>query len=280
VIARVIAAAISLALLAAMFVPLERLFPRRKQAILRPRAGVDLAFLLGQYLVWSALSLAILAAVRGALDGARLAAMRDAFQRWPFAAQAVTAVIAGDLLVYGWHRACHASPLLWRFHAIHHSARHLDWLAAHREHPLDGITTQLAQNLPAFVLGFPLGTIAALATLRGAWGVFIHSNARLPLGPLGLLLGAPELHHYHHARGREARNFANLAPWIDLVFGTHHRPAADDDYPLGLDEPMPEGYLAQLVFPFHGVRQNAAAQPPPVPARMVSTGAGRGTSGA
>jgi sterol desaturase/sphingolipid hydroxylase (fatty acid hydroxylase superfamily) len=256
-IARVLAAAASLALLAAMFVPLERLFPRRKQPILRPRAGVDLAFLLGQYLVWSAASLAILSLVRGALisGGARLAIVRDAFQRWPLAAQAVVVVVAGDLLVYAWHRACHASPLLWRFHAIHHSARHLDWLAAHREHPLDGITTQLAQNLPAFVLGFPLGAIAALATLRGAWGVFIHSNARLPLGPLGLLLGAPELHHYHHARGRETRNFANLAPWIDLLFGTHHRPDERDDYALGHDEPMPDGYLAQLAHPFRPVIQ-------------------------
>jgi sterol desaturase/sphingolipid hydroxylase (fatty acid hydroxylase superfamily) len=254
---RLVAAGASVALLAAMFMPLERLFPRRRQAILRPRAGVDACFLVGQYLLWSALSLAILQAVRAALDGAALDGARDAFARLPLAAQAIAAVVAGDLLVYLWHRACHASPLLWRFHAVHHSARHLDWLAAHREHPLDGITTQLAQNLPAFVVGFPLGTIAALATLRGAWGVFIHSNARLPLGPLGLLLGAPELHHYHHARGRLARNFANLAPWIDVLFGTHHRPPPDDDYRLGLDEPMPDGYLAQLVRPFYSRRGEA-----------------------
>jgi sterol desaturase/sphingolipid hydroxylase (fatty acid hydroxylase superfamily) len=211
---------------------------------------VDLCFLLGQYLLWGAAALALLSLVRAALDGAVPEAARAAFARLPFVAQAVAVVAAGDLLVYGWHRACHASPLLWRFHSVHHSARHLDWLAAHREHPLDGVTTQLAQNLPAFIAGFPLGTIAALATLRGAWGVFIHSNARLPVGWLGLLLGAPELHHYHHARGREARNFANLAPWLDLLFGTYHRPAPGDAYEPGLDEPLPPGYFAQLIHPF------------------------------
>ena len=65
--------------------------------------------------------------------------------------------------------------------------------------------------------------------LRGLWAVLIHSNLTLPLGPLGLLLGDPVLHRWHHARvARCTHNFANLAPYLDVLFGTHHRP---------LDEP-------------------------------------------
>jgi sterol desaturase/sphingolipid hydroxylase (fatty acid hydroxylase superfamily) len=86
---------------------------------------------------------------------------------------------------------------------------------------------------------------------RALWAIFIHSNVRLPLGPLRLLLGAPELHHWHHARVATTRhNFANLAPYLDVLFGTYHRPRGPEDYPLGLPTPWPRRYLAQLARPF------------------------------
>jgi sterol desaturase/sphingolipid hydroxylase (fatty acid hydroxylase superfamily) len=118
---------------------------------------------------------------------------------------------------------------------------------------VDGIGTQLAANLPAFLLGFHVEALAALVAFRGMWAIFIHSNVRLPLGPLRLLFGAPELHHWHHARVERTRhNFSNIAPWVDVLFGTHHRPAPGEEetYPLGLTEPWPEGYLAQIAHPF------------------------------
>src|SRR5438128_1343109 len=81
----------------------------------------------------------------------------------------------------------------------------------------------------AFLLGFRVAALAGLAAFRGLWAIFVHSNARLPLGPLRTLFGAPELHHFHHARvGRTRHNFANVAPWIDLLFGTHHLPTGDE----------------------------------------------------
>lgn len=243
-------AGLSLALYAAMFVPLERAFPARPgQRAWRRDSAVDLAFFAGQYLAWGALALAVLAALRRPLDGAVPVAWRHAVAAWPAAAQIAAAVIAGDLLVYAWHRACHAVPLLWRFHAVHHTATELDWLAAHREHPLDGLTTQLAQNLPAMVLGLSLRDAGALIVIRGAWGLFIHSNAALDPGWLRFVLGAPALHHHHHARDAAPANFANLAPWIDVLFGTYHRPTGPETYALGVREPAPRGYLALLAWP-------------------------------
>jgi sterol desaturase/sphingolipid hydroxylase (fatty acid hydroxylase superfamily) len=153
--------------------------------------------------------------------------------------------------IYWFHRACHRYDLLWRFHAVHHSSETLDWLAAFREHPLDGLATQLLLNLPGIVLGLPFEVMGGVVVLRGLWAIFIHSNVRLPLGPLRWILGAPELHHWHHLKtARTEHNFANLAPWVDVVFGTHHRPEAPETHPLGLVEPWPSGYAAQLVRPF------------------------------
>ena len=38
---------------------------------------------------------------------------------------------------YAVHRLFHRVPWLWRFHAIHHSSRALDWLAGSRLHLVD-----------------------------------------------------------------------------------------------------------------------------------------------
>ena len=249
-VASLVAGAASFVVLAFMFVPLERLFPARDQAILRKDVGVDALFFAGQYVVWNAASLLILAHV-DTFVGARTP---DGWHAWlaarPLWLVGFASVVLGDTLVYWFHRACHASDFLWRFHAVHHSSERLDWLAAHREHPLDGITTQVCQNLPAFLLGFPVEGLAAFIAFRGMWAIFIHSNVRLPLGPLRWIFGAPELHRWHHANvERTVHNFANVAPWLDVVFGTHHLPEAEE-YSLGLSEPWPRGYLSQLAQPF------------------------------
>ena len=44
----------------------------------------------------------------------------------------------------------HAVPLLWRFHAIHHSCEHLDWLASSRLHILDIVVTRAVAFLPLY----------------------------------------------------------------------------------------------------------------------------------
>lgn len=245
-------ASASFVVLACVFGPLERVFPARAgQSWRRPGSGVDACFFFGQYLVFSALAVIVLRAVHAVVLAP--AALRDVFLAQPFALQAIEAVVLGDVLVYWFHRACHQIPLLWRFHAVHHSTEHLDWLAAHREHPLDGILTQLCQNLPAMLLGLHLELLGALVVFRGASGIFIHSNVKLSLGPFRYIIGAPELHHWHHARvERTQHNFANLAPWLDVVFGTYHRPEGEERYPLGLTERWPRGYLSQLVKPLLG----------------------------
>jgi sterol desaturase/sphingolipid hydroxylase (fatty acid hydroxylase superfamily) len=243
-------AASSFVILVVVFTPLEKLFPARAQAWFRREWLIDASFFLGQYLVFSAISYAVLGWVFAwlwpVIPGGALATVAVL----PLWLQGLVALLLGDFFVYWFHRTCHQFSFLWRFHAVHHSSEQLDWLAAHREHPFDGICTQLFQNLPLVFFGFPPEILAGLAVFRGAWGIFIHSNVSLSVGPLRYVLGAPALHHWHHARGRTAHNFANLAPWLDVLFGTYHLPRGPETYPLGLDEPWPRGYAAQLVRPF------------------------------
>jgi sterol desaturase/sphingolipid hydroxylase (fatty acid hydroxylase superfamily) len=56
---------------------------------------------------------------------------------------------------------------------------------------VDTVYTLTLINLPPFLLGFPLETLAGLIAFRGIWAIYIHSNVRLPIGPLRVLIGAP-----------------------------------------------------------------------------------------
>jgi sterol desaturase/sphingolipid hydroxylase (fatty acid hydroxylase superfamily) len=232
-----------------IFRPLERAFPAKAdQRFFRPHWWTDCCFLLGQYLLFNGVVFWLLQQVEPRLRAATPAGLRAGVAALAFWQQAVLVVVLGDILIYWGHRLQHRVGFLWRFHAVHHSSEHLDWLAAHREHPVDSVYTILLVNLPIFALGFPLSALATFAAFRGIWAVFIHSNVRVRLGPLGWILGAPALHHWHHARVRQSGNYANVSPLMDVLFGTYRCP--DHEPPnVGLAEPFPRTYLGQLAQP-------------------------------
>jgi sterol desaturase/sphingolipid hydroxylase (fatty acid hydroxylase superfamily) len=219
--------------------PLEWAWAARPQRHLRPELATDLGFLAFQYLV--------MASVFAWENDVLRSMFAVPSPPWPLWVRIPLAVIVGDLGLYWGHRLSHAVPWMWRFHSVHHSARMLDWVAAHREHPLDGLWSQLTFNVPILLLGLNLEQAMPLLVLRSAWAVFIHSNVRMPLGPLGLLLGDPVLHRFHHARDVERpANFGNLAPYLDVLFGTHHRPP-DEGYALGIPGVPPRSFHHHLL---------------------------------
>ncbi len=240
---------ISIAFLCLVFIPMEKIFPANEnQKIFRRHWHTDLFYLLGQYLLWGLLVLWVLSYFSFWLDEIVPESFRKMLRSQPWWLQVIEVVFLSDFLIYWGHRLQHRVDFLWRFHKVHHSAKQLDWLAAHREHPLDSVYTIGLINLPAFVLGFPLETIAGLIAFRGIWAIFIHSNVRLPIGKLRVLIGSPELHHWHHAKDRDAGNYANISPLMDVIFGTYTCP---DHEPLeyGIEEDFPEDYLGQLAHP-------------------------------
>jgi sterol desaturase/sphingolipid hydroxylase (fatty acid hydroxylase superfamily) len=245
----VLTTGLSFFFLVLVFWPLELAFPAKPgQRFFRPAWFTDLCFFLGQYLLWSGLVFAVLSYFASWLNGVVPLGFRQAVGSQPWWLQAVEVVVLSDILIYWGHRLQHRVGFLWRFHSVHHSAEHLDWLAAHREHPLDTIYTVGLINLPAFVLGFPIETLTGLIAFRGIWAIYIHSNVRFPIGPLRMLIGAPELHHWHHDRDRDAGNYANISPLMDLLFGTYRCPDHEPER-FGINEPTPTTYLGYMIRP-------------------------------
>ena len=250
-----LATGMSFLFLLLLFRPLEMAFPaKRGQQFFRPAWWTDLCFFLGQYLLWGGLVLWLLMQFSGWLGAVVPTSFRSAVAAQSWYLQVIQVIVLSDFCVYWGHRLQHRVGFLWRFHAIHHSAEHLDWLAAHREHPVDTIYTMTLINLPVFLLGFPLQTLAGLIAFRGMWAIYIHSNVRLPIGPLRVLIGAPELHHWHHDLNRAAGNYANISPLMDVLFGTYRCPDHEPDS-FGVNEPIARSYLGQMLHPFRSRRQ-------------------------
>jgi sterol desaturase/sphingolipid hydroxylase (fatty acid hydroxylase superfamily) len=243
------ATGISLLFLMLVFIPMEKVFPAKPhQKIFRPHWVLDLCFFLGQYLLWSGLVLWVLSYFSDYLTIMIPTEFRHMIQAQSWYWQALEVIVLSDFLIYWGHRLQHKVGFLWRFHKVHHTAEHLDWLAAHREHPLDSIYTIGIINLPAFMMGFPLETLAGVIAFRGIWAIYIHSNVRLPLGWAKMLIGSPALHHWHHSLERDAGNYANISPLMDLIFGTYTCPDKEPEK-FGIHEKSPQNYVGQLIDP-------------------------------
>jgi sterol desaturase/sphingolipid hydroxylase (fatty acid hydroxylase superfamily) len=239
----------SLLFLCLVFIPMEKVFPAKEgQKIFRKHWLLDLCYFLGQYLLWSGLVLWVLNYFSFFLDDIIPQSFRLVVQQQPLWLQGIEVLFFSDLLIYWGHRLQHKVDFLWRFHKVHHSAEHLDWLAAHREHPVDSVYTIGLINLPAFIMGFNLEVLAVVIAFRGIWAIYIHSNVRLPLGPLKILIGSPELHHWHHDIERDAGNYANISPLMDKLFGTYVCPGKEPEQ-FGIKEDFPKNYAGQMLKP-------------------------------
>ncbi|MBR0939099.1 sterol desaturase family protein [Bradyrhizobium jicamae] len=241
-----------------VFVPLERLFALEgEQKLFRPGWGNDLVFLFLNGLVIKLGMLAVIAASLFVAVRLIPASVQDTVGGMPFWIQILLIIVITDLGIYWVHRMFHAVPWLWRFHEIHHSSEELDWLVAVRVHPVDQILTRGAPLLAVISLGFSEWAIGVCA-LISAWHAFlVHSNVRIGFGPLRMLLVSPAFHRWHHSSDREARdkNFAAQLPFLDALFGTLHFPREQMPTAYGLDQPMPQRYAFQMLYPFVGDRE-------------------------
>ena len=237
-----------------IFVFVEKLFPLRKsQPVFRPAWQTDFQHFIVNHLVVGFVLLATNLLVHQLFGWAA----RDGVQAWvremPFPVALFAIILVADLVQYATHRAYHEVPLLWRLHAVHHSSKHMDWIAGSRQHMLELILTRTLVLAPIFVLGFSKEVIDAYIVIVGFQAVFNHANVSVRLGPLRYLIVTPNFHHWHHSQDDEAidRNYAAHFAFIDHLFGTAVQ--SDRAWPERygvVGDYVPEGFWAQAKFPF------------------------------
>lgn len=172
--------------------------------------------------------------------------------RLPDGLEALLLVFIGDFIGYWTHRWFH-SKRLWKFHAVHHSSRMLDWLSSVRVHPVNEIIPRCISVGTLVILGFSPLAVAAYVPFLTFYALMLHANVNWTFGLLGKYIASPVFHRWHHTSQEEGldKNFAGLFSFIDRMFGTYYMPEGKLPEKFGLyNENIPDTLWGQLAYPF------------------------------
>lgn len=239
-------------LMGIIYTPLERLWPQYpKQGTFRKDWTTDVIYFMSTHLPIQVLSFLVLLPATQAVKYLGVPPLQHAIARLPWLLQFFLAIVVADIAEYFIHLAFHKVPFLWRFHAVHHSSKALDWIAGSRSHFVDD-TLVRGFILAPLMLGFSQNIILAylvFVTLHATW---THCNFGPNAKWLEEFLVMPRYHHWHHTSQKEGidKNFAIHFPWIDKLFGTYYYP---EEWPekYGLDgEEIAPDFLRQTINPF------------------------------
>ncbi|MBK5963723.1 hypothetical protein CCR95_06395 [Thiocystis minor] len=128
-------------------------------------------------------------------------------------------------ITYALHRLFHVSPLLWRFHAVHHLDTEVDVTTSHRHHIVEVLATTLIVMSIIFLLNVPAVIVMFVALLRLMIALMSHSNLDLPESVdrrLRWFIVTPDFHRLHHSSDprHTNSNYGAVFPWFDYLFNT------------------------------------------------------------
>lgn len=146
----------------------------------------------------------------------------------------------------------------------------MDWIAAHRTHPIDTAITNSGAIILAILFDFGAAAVLIFSAQFSWHSLLKHSNIKVSWGPFRWLYLTPTFHHWHHANVAEAydKNFTGQLPVWDLLFGTAIMEEKTSPPKYGVDDPVPTTFLASLAYPFTSLKSpktvNAGALEPSV----------------
>jgi sterol desaturase/sphingolipid hydroxylase (fatty acid hydroxylase superfamily) len=245
---------LDLLIMTIVFLPLERFWPLHPgQSTFRDEWTTDTFYFVATHLPAQLLTFLMVIPAAMLSRWIAIPGLREWVGRLPFVVQLLAAILVADLSQYAVHRAFHSIPLLWRFHAVHHSIRTLDWIAGSRSHFFDIVVTRGLIMIPLSLCGFPQSVMVGYIVFVSFHATFCHTDFRPDAPWLENWIVTPRYHHWHHAAEPEAAdcNFAIHIPVIDRLFGTRHFPKGlwPERYGL-IGDSVPPGFFAQFVSPF------------------------------
>lgn len=172
---------------------------------------------------------------------------------WPVWGQVLCAGAIIDFGLWFMHWASHQNLLLWRLHALHHSAERLYWLNGERRHPLSALVLAAPGITVAVMLGAPAIVIGCWLAMASVHLAFQHANLDYTVGPFRSLLGVAEIHRWHHKREYDDAqvNFGEFWMLWDHLFGTYrYQTNGVKAGEVGMPQLMPIRYFEQLAWPF------------------------------
>ncbi|MFO0676287.1 MAG: sterol desaturase family protein [Polyangiaceae bacterium] len=236
-----------------LFVVIEKVIPKyANQAIFRPAWRLDLTY----FTINHVLIGLMLIVANGFAPRVFGWAVHEGVRTWmhslPLPLEVLVLMLAADFVQYWVHRAFHEVPALWRFHAVHHSAEYMDWLASSRTHLFQTLTDRALVMVPLYLLGPSPAALNLYVVVAAFQAVFVHANVSVKFGPLKYLFVTPQFHHWHHSKDKPAidTNYAVHMPVWDFLFRTFHLPGDHWPKEYGTVHPLPPSLGGQFVYPF------------------------------
>jgi len=183
----------------------------------------------------------------------------------PLWLQGLIYLVVADFALYWIHRGFHRGAL-WKYHAIHHAPKEVEWLSAARFHPVNLMLGTAAVDIALLLAGVSPNIFIVLGPFATITSCLVHANLNWTFGPLRYVLVSPVFHRWHHSKDVVGRNFASTFSLWDVMFGTYYMPRGAVPKQYGIDDDaMPEGLWAQIAYPL--VQREGA------PAREIAEGA-------
>ena len=183
--------------LSLIFIPLELFFPKRiEQSKFHPEWRTDLVYLFKAQLLIQYTAVAVKMPAELFFNDLGVSNLQAFIQELPFLFQLFLAMLVADLFQYFIHRLFHQNPFMWRFHAIHHSIKHVDWIAGSRLHLVDIFITRSFSYIPLYVLGFSNDVFYVYVIIVALQAVMAHTNSRISFGFLRYIFVTPQYHHW------------------------------------------------------------------------------------
>ena len=244
---------LTLVILAFIFIPLEGFFAKYPdQKILRVGWVTDMKYFMVSHIGIQLFTFLTVMPIQYWITHLPNNPIVPYVQAQPIWLQFIELLIVVDFVVYWLHRAMHEVNFLWRFHAIHHSTEHMDWLASSRLHVVEVLMTRFLATLPIFLLGFHTSAVFAYLIFISIHAIFIHSNVRFRFPYLRWIIATPEFHHWHHSSEKPAidKNYAAFIPVYDLIFKSVYMPNHLASVYGTVGYKIPNSFVKQFTWPF------------------------------
>ena len=238
-------------LLAGVLCALERLMPHEKQWL--QNDGQIIPDLGHTLISKSAVQvLIVLLAVIGLADNVSAEGASWWPRHWPLWGEVVLGLVIAEAGFYAAHRLCHEWPLLWRFHAVHHSVSRLWFVNTGRFHFMDTLVSVTCGLSLGLSVGMPKEIIVWISTITAYIGLLTHCNIEMRFGALNYFFNTPGLHRWHHSMIPQEgnRNYGENLMLFDLLLGTFFNSPRQPPVTIGIHDPMPARFIQQVLHPF------------------------------
>jgi sterol desaturase/sphingolipid hydroxylase (fatty acid hydroxylase superfamily) len=157
---------------------------------------------------------------RPVLADLAIAPIRDAVEGAPFLVKLAVGVLVFDFVSFLVHRCLHRYDVLWSIHKVHHSTLELDGFATTRTHMIENMLRFVPSQALLFLIGMPVGVVAATVAIAAIYGVSNHSNLGINLAWIEPVLVTPRLHRRHHVPSTTQTNYGGIFTLWDRLAGS------------------------------------------------------------